>query len=273
MKIEFGFQSNCSELVTHLGPLSRDGIIAAMKTISRLTGWKWGARLFGIRIREATIIPIGNDSLEEVIVISEVGVLSRSAQLQVHAERLITIWEGHLEERQKEMLREGAFLREQMLTLYDGPEDEVLVELPDRSIRVAPSDLDSVKKGFNLWIGDGEIANFPQFQAIAREFASIVRGCDGGTENVYAEWLAVHFLPEEAEEIIHKRYPNHEKRERAISYLKSHPPAIESSELTKEEKETISRLKHCISRSIKLEEERKKKEQKRASRRWFRRRK
>ena len=273
MKIEFGFQSNCSELVTHLGALSRDGIIAAMKTISRLTGWKWGAWAFGPRIGEAVVVPISDDLLEEVIVISEVGVLSRSVHILVHVEKLISRWEDHLEKWQKEMLREGAFLGEQMLTLYDGPEDEVLVELPDKSIGVAPSDLDSVKKGFNLWISDYEIGNFPQFQAIAREFASIVRGYDGGTENIYAEWLAVHFFPEEAEEIIHERYPNHEKRERAISYLKSHPPAIESSELTKEEKETISRLKDCISRSNKLEEERKKKEQKRASRRWFRRRK
>jgi hypothetical protein len=151
--------------------------------------------------------------------------------------------------------------------LYEGPADSVLPVLPNRSIGVAPDDLDSVKRGFNLWIGAHETRLFPQFQAIARKYGSVVQGHDGGSELMYDEWLAFHFMPEEATKFIRQRYEDPEKRKLAISCLRTYPPIVESKELTKNENEAISRWRADIASSIKFNEKWKKKEQKRESRR------
>ena len=45
MKIEFGFQANCSELVTHLGMTTIQEIAEAMRRIEEITGWKWHLQL------------------------------------------------------------------------------------------------------------------------------------------------------------------------------------------------------------------------------------
>jgi hypothetical protein len=239
-----------------------------MRTISELTGWTWGAWVNKPRTRMEIVVPIPKDLLEEVIIVSKVGILFRSKKLGVHIEKLISIWTDHLEEWQEERLREEAYYGGgQLLYLYEGPEDCVLPVLPDRSIAVAPDDLDSVKSGFNLWIGAHETRLFPQFQAIARKYGSVVQGHDGGSEMMYDEWLAFHFMPEEAMKFIHQRYEDPEKRKLAISCLRTYPPIVESKQLTKNEHEAITRLRADIASSIKFKEKWKRKEQKRESRR------
>lgn len=41
MKIEFGFQANCSELVAYLGITTIPEIIEVMRTMEEVTGWTW----------------------------------------------------------------------------------------------------------------------------------------------------------------------------------------------------------------------------------------
>ena len=68
MIIEIGFQSNCSELVTYLGLQTMDEVIAGLKTIVKVTGWRWRIELYN-EASETVMIDIPTDTLGELLAI------------------------------------------------------------------------------------------------------------------------------------------------------------------------------------------------------------
>ena len=58
MKIEFGFQANCSELVTNICPMEHDQIVTAMKTLKDAFGGTWRGEFTIDEAEYSILIPI-----------------------------------------------------------------------------------------------------------------------------------------------------------------------------------------------------------------------
>ena len=72
MRIEFGFQANCSEIVMALDFATKEDIMEVMRTIEGITGWTWrgmaryqkGEQRIATDARIALLIPM--DRLDEL---------------------------------------------------------------------------------------------------------------------------------------------------------------------------------------------------------------
>lgn len=259
MKIEFGFQSNCSELVAHLGIVDRDETIKAMKIISNMTGWTWGVVVCdGPSI---FTVPIPIEKLNRVMLPSNRWTSLTRENLPVDIEKLISIWSDDLDERQTQLLRtKGAPDGWLALEVYDWPEDRLVLppsEESDSSL-IDLADISFLqpytftlgcgcgRKGLTLITDNHWAESFPQFQAITREFDSHFDVEDCGYNPIYAEWLAVHFLPEEFPSLMKELYDDPKERSESVSYMKEHLPVVESKELTKYEQEAISEFRDFL---------------------------
>lgn len=238
MKLEFGFQSNCSELVTCLGIVDRDEVLRALKTISRLTGWNWGVNIYSKEIKG--LIPVPNDRLDEVLVVYTSGRVFRKTRVVVDPEKVVSIWEGSIVEKQIEYLRdefEGGWLH---LCLYDGPVDRILRRADYRVISLAFG-WEHDWRGLSFCIDSADVGLMPQFHAITREFDSDFGGHDGGTEEFFALWLAFHFLDKEESIELIKELEGPSEVDAAVSRFEANPPVNPSPGLTKKEHDAVSR--------------------------------
>ena len=268
MRIEFGFQSNCSELVSHLGILDRDEVIEAMGTISKITGWTWGIRAYDDP--DILVMPVPIDKLPEVLSRLDAGNTESQSGLLVNLEKLVSIWTDRLKESHVQLLRKNATDGRWLpLILYHGPENEMLYHWPKLSMDFYLG-CGCGRKGLTLSVESHSAEELPQFQLITREFDSDINGEDCCYEYTYEEWLAVHFLPEESQKLIRDVYERPRKVERRMKYLKEHPPIVKSMALTEKETEAISEYRDCVVEAVKYRE---RKKQKRASRWRFLRRK
>lgn len=268
MRVESGFQSNCSELVSHLGILDREEIIEAMRTISRITGWVWGIRAYDDP--NILVVPVPVNRLPEVLSPLDGGGADSRSCLSVDLEKLVSIWSEELKKPQVQLLRKVARDdRGLSLELYDGPEHETLNHWPKSSMDFYLG-CGCGRKGLTLSVESHSAEELPQFQLITREFDSDISGEDCCYEYTYEEWLAVHFLPEESQKLIRDVYERPRKVERRMKYLKEHPPIVKSLALTEKETEAISKYRDCVVETVKYRE---RKKQKRASRWRFLRRK
>jgi hypothetical protein len=257
MKVEFGFQSNCSELVSHLGILDRDEIIEAMGTISRVTGWVWGIRAYDDP--DILVIPISVDRLPELLSPLDAGKIDSRSGLLVNLEKLVSISSGKLKEPQVQLLKKIATDDQWLpLELYDGSEDGTQNDWPGFSMNFYLG-CGCGKKGLTLSLESHSAEELPQFQLITREFGSDISGEDCCYDYTYEEWLTVHFLPGESQKLIGDLYKKPKEVERTISYLKEHPPIVESRELTDIETEAISEFRDCVNVAITYREKEKRK--------------
>ena len=240
MKIEFGFQSNCSELVTFLGIVDREEVVQALKTISSLTGWNWGINIYSKELEG--LIPVPNDRLDEVLVAHTSGRIFRKTRVRVDPEKVISIWEDSISGQQREYLRDEAESFWLHLCLYDGPVDRILPTTTFQVISLAFG-WEYDWKGLSFYIDSGDVKLMPQFHSIARGFDSYFCGDDGGTEQTFAMWLAFHFIErEEAIELI-KENAGPSRVDKAVSCFGANPPVNISPGLTKKEHDAVSRLR------------------------------
>ena len=211
MKIEFGFQANCSELVSFLGAHSRDEVVAAMKRIQGLTGWNWWITDW---MGHYSIL-VSIEALEELLEVDE-----EKGKFSVSPGALIQHWDEHIPLDLKKELLSLDWLPESM-ELTDFPADGAVVQKmnpaeSEPTILVNIVD-DYGRKGFHVLIGDCEYQLMPQFHKIRKAFS---RDCSklGGNSMNYLQWMAYHFsdrqatirhleryYPQEGEDYVHSK--------------------------------------------------------------------
>jgi hypothetical protein len=262
MKVEFGFQSNCSELVAHIGILDREEIIEALKVISDMTGRTWCTDFYWRVEKEdgpsmdSFDIPIPNERLSYVITdFKSVSEAPKRSPL-IDYEKLISISKESLEEWQIERIRKNAASNEWMpLRLVS--DESMSMEFINRNGEIekvswkrpafrAFFHCGCGRKGLTLDTDNHWVESFPEFHAITREFNSHFYVEDCGYNPIFAEWLVVHFLPDEVQKLLGELYDDPEERRSSISYMKEHPPDNDSKELTGFEQEAISEFRDFL---------------------------
>jgi hypothetical protein len=213
MKIEFGFQANCSELVAHLGGETIEEVIDAMRRIEEITGWKW------CLMYEQEDVPVPEDHP------GPEKSMELCSYLQLPMDRLD---EFLLIDTEPDGFR--------YIRIRTGPVKELLVSLdalpdtttyfgkgiledryPSDQINLVRTDVDEgvfQTNEYDHWVqptmdceyngprGFGvacstELGLFPGLEAfheIRKSFGAPWHGHDGGNFSYYYDWMAVHFI-------------------------------------------------------------------------------
>ena len=225
MEIEFGFQANCSELVTHLGFSNPEAIARAMKKIQEFTGWSWWATDY----LESYLVRVPMKGLEDLLVLD-----LKRGRVAIPPEKLLAHWKDRLTPQQLEELSSLEWL---------DPVDEIAVELTDtikllelpldKLVRVpgkqtldmaVTADLDieediaEEEPDLVFMIADGEIGMMAIFHKLRKLFDSFACGFDGGKTDNYEDWMAYHFLQGETLERF-RAYLENEKDYYDVSFL------------------------------------------------------
>ena len=251
MEIEFGFQANCSELVTHLEFSTKEEIAQAMLRIQELTGWTWRIRGSDQRRNEegkilsvtTYHIMIPQDRLEQLFELDR-----ETGDFGFRPADLIPVWEGRLSDPVKEsMIRRGTEAppgwRCDRPRLMDISPDEPVATF-DRPVSWFSVNIscECGRSGLRIWFGHCETPLMPQFHKIRRSFNSDYQGHDGGSIRDYMEWMGYHYLDKKTViEYLKKWRDTEEDVMSDIKCFEKYPPLPESGELTKEEKEDINR--------------------------------
>ncbi|MBM3134883.1 MAG: hypothetical protein FJZ89_06300 [Chloroflexi bacterium] len=229
MKIEFGFQANCSELVTHLGITERSEVLKALETIARITGWTWGAQ----REIEGVIIRIPMERMNEVLVTTEeeIGVVPNS---------ILSIWNDKLDERTKQKIIKFSKRFLLQLVLYKNTDDSIVISTePEYELRFYCCGYsgDCQKKGLTMALFQHHEAHkMPAFHAIRKEFDLGYETHGGGSTDSYMEWMAYHFVDKERTKEAVRATPRIEwLAESIIADYEEYPPLDRSKGLTEEE--------------------------------------
>lgn len=229
LRIEFGFQSDCSELLTHLGITSRDEVLKAIRTISRITGWIWGADSgYG------KLIPIRPNEYDDVLVVEDELIGADSATLlSIWGDEFDRAMRSHLEKRTSHPKR---FVQLLGLVLYEGPLDKVEKPRNGNYLR-AKCMCDCERGGLKLSLTqDCVVAEMPAFHAVRGEFGSDIATHGTGSDDTYLLWMAYHFVDKKETERYLKRSTESERdAEKCISEFERHPPIDGSKPLTDEE--------------------------------------
>jgi len=185
MQIEFGFQSNCSELVTHLGMVEPDEIITAMKRIVKLTGWNWALKILAAGSESELLLPIPYDKINSLIRIDE----CRDEKF----DRIIEFWSDHIDKKQKKAMVDDEY--DDLifgLELFDGPVDKISIVKWRWGLPVDLSGSESGTPGLTFIISETESKVFPAFHIIRMEFDADL-GLYGGNPQYYINWMKFHF--------------------------------------------------------------------------------
>ena len=211
MRIELGFQANCSELVTHIGLTKREDIVKAMAEIARITGWNWWIDTNGDEY-----LPVQIPQLDELVSIS-------SDELGVDGDKILEMWQDSLDEQIKKTIMEDADLVKYQNDDYlefakknKLPPEEISKHILEKDlyhlILVGDKDQDRLpgdpfdyrlgaditcncpRKGlvFSSW--DYYMEPLPAFHAIRTALGGDLDGCEGGGTHDYVEWMIYHFM-------------------------------------------------------------------------------
>jgi len=206
MRIEFGFQANCSELVAYLGWRTTEEIVAGMRRIQEITGWTWRMDVTPEdrtgdewRILGGYSILVPGEKFEELF--TSIPGRGNIYHGMVPSE-LIAVWGDLLPEDAKEELRwmsrddpDYPWDKIHLPTLRNIPESDP-IHRPTGSDDEAQLDLlfyqneEYLEDGMHLDVGDKEIHSFPIFHKVRKDL-----GADytDGT-SYYKEWMEYHYL-------------------------------------------------------------------------------
>lgn len=211
MKIEFGFQSNCSEIVTLLGFTERKDILRALKKIVKVTGWKLGAEVGSYR-GERKIIILAVNKLETLLIFHE-----KNDTFWIDNEQFVRVFRKKLTEKEIHALvhDEDDLSFGPSLALYN-PEN--INQKVDFSSGTPWSD---DAKGLSLMIGHTDEYGIPIIHAVKKAFNSTI---ESAHLDSYYEWLKFHFID-------HK-----DDNQDDVHY----PPVNKYQKLSKEEYDTLN---------------------------------
>ncbi len=186
MLIELGFQSNCSELVVHLGIVEPKEIITAMKRIARLTGWHWGAKMNIKDSHQYLFLPIPDDQIDSLVRIDE-------NERDWIYDDIVKHWTDSLDDKIIEGLKESdEWDPMHELELFDGPVDEIRMVDLDIGLPVEPDCPGCDEAGLTFQISDDDSEKFPPFHMIRMEF-DVHLESHAGSDSAYLEWMMYHF--------------------------------------------------------------------------------
>ncbi len=211
MKVEFGFQANCSEIITYLGASTREEVVAAMGKLQEATGWTW-------RITESikytgedkkdnwwnyyVLVPV--EKLEELLILEENPPGFVKYLFGIWPDSLIPLWENKLPPEVKErlnvdrslFLNYGAFLGnylclanipEQISVKVEDPRRDPGLQLTEEIISLDWSSVNHLPRELN-YSADANWGDFYGIRMLSEIFDSSVGGFGGTSEN-YSKWL------------------------------------------------------------------------------------
>ncbi len=172
MKIEFGFQANCSELVTHLGFTTGEDIAAGMKKVAELTGWTWKVKPTE---DHELAIPSGKIDAHLVKVDDDDGIfgIDSDALIAALGDEIPADLSGALKDSEK-LLTPG---------LYSPAGEKLVFEYACWC----------GEDQFHLSIDGIDIPDMPMFHKIRSLFDSDFMPHDGGDMFPYMAWFSFHY--------------------------------------------------------------------------------
>ncbi len=264
MKIEFGFQANCSELVTYLGAKSREEIISAMTRIAEATGWTWRVssnitvgdqETKKSRLCYSLLIP--TQFLDRLLVVDY-----EEKNFGVDPRDLSHIWREQLSleiiralRKLSDSCRVPPGEKYSVLDLHDifelanlSSDQPVVVEVIAGSQQKpwATLSLDILyeeRREFNIWIDSIAIEKMPILHRIRKLFPAGFSMSSEGRSYPYRTWMCFHYL--DRERAIGKLgIPKHEteRLRKAVQRLEDNPPLPGSGELDEEELRAIEEI-------------------------------
>ena len=279
MKIEFGFQANCSELVAYLGATTKEEIVELMLRMSEITGYTW--RISNSARKEepngdvsmhSFSILLPNDRIRDLLEVN-IDPDHGSNSLGILPSSIVPLWSDLIPEFVKEHLNEVTnlildedykyltrFALNNYLYLTDIPvEQPILIEN-----KKSPSNTYLDFKNFdcdggnelNFQIDSIFIEDFPFFHWFRKQLDAPYDSHDGGTYRYYRGWMAYHFFLEEKTDgmteieslPLYKELIADEFEDSIIERLKSNPPLPDSGKLTEKEIEEILFYHNLLSR-------------------------
>jgi hypothetical protein len=227
MEVEFGFQANCSELVTHLGFTDREDIIKALENIARITGWNWWIEVFDQWLRVPT------EKLGELVSIID-------NRMGIDADRISGVWDRELLAKTKEYVNKTKGIKNTYtLNLVDVGKKADENYDPFQSPLWAIHDCGCGKKELTILLTQHCIVEeMPAFHAIRMIYNSDFVA-HAGSEADYLDWLAFHFFDKKAViDDFKANYSEVEVKEK-IELLEKYPPMDKSKGLSAGDMEKV----------------------------------
>jgi hypothetical protein len=258
MRIEFGFQANCSELVTHLGFTKREDIVKALAEIARVTGWNWWVHVWG---NPGQNLPLQVPQLD--------GVLSLDAShMGVEGARILELWGDRLDEKAKKTILDdadrvkfhnddylefakknkmpaeeiaGHLLNERLypLELVGGQDRAGLPRDPFYFRLGADISCNCPRKGLVLRTRDYSMEPLPAFHAVRIAFQSDLDDCHGGHIGDYLDWMIYHFIDKQRAIDRIDGEEQEEDRMEKLEGLERYPPLDKTKGLPQKDKEMV----------------------------------
>ena len=236
MKIEFGFQANCSEMMTYLCPLTLEDVHSAMLRIKELFGGTWRSNIKVGSDKYYILMP--DEKIPELIMID----MGKHGQgLCIDQRKLGDLWEGELPAEVRKWFREhriipGMDYEIPMLTTISS-EEPIAVNV-ERPIAITdgfcPIFGETYRDGFYFMISDLDEWSLPEFHRLRNAFGSRYSSYGTGGTRRYDEWMFMHFTrfgKEETKELM-RSYHNYPKvdtdLERRMDSLWGCPPYPDS---------------------------------------------
>lgn len=195
MEIEFGFQLNCSELVTHLGVAERGEVLHAMHVIAEMTGWKW-AIFVHVRTGERdgwarTPVGVPLDALDALLVVDDENIFIDPRRLAERLEPGVSADILKALQRQREEPHVVESFRPVLVPTHAVNQVDGITNVD--SVGTFMECSGNQKRGLCLIMQDWGATEMPVFHSIRRRFHSDFQTHDGGKLDGYAEWMAYHF--------------------------------------------------------------------------------
>jgi len=208
LKVEFGFQANCSELVTHLGMATIDSIAETMRRIEDLTGWTWRLQIDWRstdeqkNIGEFRYLRLPMDDLESLLVFKQTD--GTWIDIGIQRDKLLeTVKEAiHLPRRFFKTLGldpNDPVLDGCLVALVDAPADESVVWLnEDLGWPGIAYSCECKRKVFSIILSENEyIPALQAFHKIREQYATGFHGIGGYSVERYALWLSFNYLSDD----------------------------------------------------------------------------
>ena len=262
MRIEFGFQANCSELITHLGFTEKADIIQAMGAIEDFTGWTWRVQVGSRFPREISRGEIKNHSC---YILVPTGVLESLIEFHekpsgyrgfvINTKELILQFESIPPDVEKELIDMSKPREQNILWIERNP---CLMNIPAaHPVFFTNKWMNSVNSSiscdcgtfdFACWIGNHDADMFPAFHKIRRKFLNTfhTHGCG---DCYYLEWMGYHFMNKDRVEEYMRWFRKNDKRKEDeiqfdIEFIAKNPPLPDSGKLNDDE---INEINYSLS--------------------------
>ncbi len=219
MKVEFGFQSNCSELVTHLGCVTKDEVVQGMQRLAKVTDWSWRVKA-----------PDGEtvDIPRKAITIELIPNIEEASIMEVDPRALARVLAGRVAQATLD-------------SLNNRPQDWCM-ELEFTS----PSG-DTLTPEYQCWCGENQlhfgistddICDYPQFHLIRSRFGSDFMPHDGGDFFTYMAWMANYYIDEDTAMDLLEQFSSGDAEE-DLELIRENPPLKGSKPPLKEDLDMI----------------------------------